>query len=181
MRQPLTLSIALCTSLLGPPSAAAQTAVQGCEPGMFLNRTAASADRGLTWSFSIASDPERCMEIAVGQQVFWNGSLGAHPLDAQGGDTPNPISAHSNGLVTFTAPGTFGYECGLHPVMKGAIRVVPAPAAAVPSGGDRMTGLLVFLLIGFGGLLVGARATRKLGSGATQHPRASAGLPDATI
>jgi plastocyanin len=65
------------------------------------------------------------MQVRVGQQVLWNGSFGTHPLDAEDGDAPNPIASHTDGRVVFATPGTFGYVCGIHPQMRGAVRVVP--------------------------------------------------------
>ena len=85
--------------------------------------------RTLTWEFGIQDGPERCIQVRVGQTVTWNGNLDDHPLAGDGGDTPNPISFHQNGSVTFTAPGTFGYVCLSHSPMVGAVKVVPRPAS----------------------------------------------------
>jgi hypothetical protein len=124
--------------------------VQGCEETAYVDRRAPAADRELAWILSIASDPERCMSITVGQSVVWTGNFNVHPLDPQGGDTPNPITGTETGAVVFTTPGTFGYVCGVHPSMKGAIRVVPAAAAAVPAlewaGRAGLLGLLLCLV-----------------------------------
>ena len=39
---------------------------------------------------------------------------------------PVPTTINENtGVVAFDAPGTFGYACGTHPAMKGAVKVVP--------------------------------------------------------
>jgi plastocyanin len=100
-------------------------AVQGCADTMYIDRSAPGAERNITWDPGIASAPERCMQVRVGQQVRWNGSFAAHPLDAEDGDTPNPIATHVEGLVVFSTPGTFGYHCGFHAQMKGAVRVLP--------------------------------------------------------
>jgi plastocyanin len=90
----------------------------------FTDRSAPSASRTLTWDFSISSAPERCMIVAVGQSVDFNGDFSVHPLTASGGDSPNPIAnADAKGNVTFTAAGTFGFACGVHPSMIGAIKV----------------------------------------------------------
>ena len=112
--------------------------VQGCAETAYVDRRAPVADRALDWILSIASEPERCMTITVGQSVVWTGNFSVHPLDPQGGDTPNPITGTGPDEVSvlFTAPGTFGYVCGVHPSMKGAIRVVPAGAAPVPALGS---------------------------------------------
>src|SRR5882672_7570603 len=102
---------ALFTALtaIGVPSLAQAQVVQDCQPNQYLDRTASGADRELTWNFDISSDPERCMQVQVGQTVVWNGDLDTHPLGAQGGDMPNPIIFHVNGVVTFTTAGTFGF------------------------------------------------------------------------
>jgi hypothetical protein len=126
--------------------------VQGCQPTQYLDRTAPGADRDLLWDFSIATDPERCLQVQAGQSVKWNSNdFEFHPLDPQGGDTPNPIANHQNGLVVFPSTGIFGYVCGAHSSMKGAIKVVagtsppPAAAPALPPG---LAALLALLLIG---------------------------------
>lgn len=100
----------------------------------FVDRSATGADRSLPWGqltgFDIANKPERCMQIKVGQSVSYGpgdaGDFTAHPLNAKGGDTPNPFqSTITGGVVTFPKAGTFGYSCGLHGQMTGAIKVVP--------------------------------------------------------
>ncbi|MCG5054513.1 MAG: hypothetical protein KA712_16230 [Myxococcales bacterium] len=121
--------------MLAAAPAQGQGPVNDCAAGDFLDRTVANAERSLTWGFSIQTNPERCMRVMVGQQVRWVGSFGAHPLDAEGGDLPNPIAQHDEGVVTFSTPGTFGYVCGFHPVMRGAIRVVAPVPAPVPALG----------------------------------------------
>lgn len=147
-------ALLLVASTLRANGAGAQSVVQECPPDGYVDRTATSADREITWGFSIQSDPERCMRVRVGQSVTFIGSFGAHPLDPEGGDLPSPIAAHTDGRVTFTTAGTFGYVCGFHPQMKGAVHVVPAQAAsAVPASGQVASVLLVVAL-----LAVGARA-----------------------
>jgi plastocyanin len=70
-----------------------------------------------------------CMEIKVGQTVTWNGDFATHPLQAFNGDTPNPIVAPDAGATTdpiaFPTAGTFGFHCGVHANMVGAIKVIP--------------------------------------------------------
>lgn len=148
----------LLWALLAPialPGSARAQAVQNCQPNQYLDRTAADADRALSWDFSILSDPEKCLQVQAGQTVVWNGDLNDHPLAAQGGDTPNPISAHQDGSVTFDTPGTFGYFCVAHTSMRGAIKVVPAPApaASVPALSAQLAVTLAALLLA-GALLV---------------------------
>ena len=108
---------------------AAAELVEGCET--FVDRRDPSANRTLLWDQSISVDDSRCMQIKVGQTVTWANAFGdagdftAHPLIAFEGDTPNPIENlnYETGSVTFPAAGTFGYVCGTHPAMKGAILV----------------------------------------------------------
>ena len=99
----------------GPP-------VNGCTT--FVDRSAAT--RTLAWDTSVASLPEHCMLIHVGQDVTWLGNLTFHPLGPQGGDLPSPVTAVASGdvaTVTFPKAGTYGYVCGVHASMTGAIKV----------------------------------------------------------
>ncbi len=142
--------------------------VQGCQPNQFIDRTSSSADRELDYDFGIGGDPERCLQVQVGQSVFWNGVSDVHPLDGSGGDLPNPISAHNNGTVTFNGVGTFGFFCSNHSTMKGAIKVVAAPrapATAAPVASPGLTlALTVLLLLGGLGVIAGraGRASKLL-------------------
>lgn len=98
------------------------TPVNDCKN--FVDRSATSASRTITWDFPVSTAPERCMIIKKGQDVTFSGDFATHPLGGSGGDTPNPISAHdAAGKVTFAAAGTFGFQCGNHPSMTGAIQV----------------------------------------------------------
>jgi plastocyanin len=70
--------------------------------------------------------------VKVGATVTFSGSFVQHPLQAAGGDSPNPIpytAANPPGgklVVAMPTAGTFGFECEFHPKqMFGAIRVVP--------------------------------------------------------
>jgi plastocyanin len=84
----------------------------------------------LQWDFGIAQRADHCSKIKVGSVVKWTGDFNTHPLDAFGGDTPNPIAnafadAGASVLITFPTAGTFGYHCDVHASMLGAIEVVP--------------------------------------------------------
>ncbi len=108
-----------------------QRTVNSCRT--YLDRTAETASRSLLWDFAIATAEERCIRVKAGQSViFGDGASGpadfaTHPLVAEGGDEPNPIGRYdeATGKVTFAEAGTFGYACGNHPAMTGAILVVP--------------------------------------------------------
>jgi len=59
--------------------------------------------------------------------VVVNGCTNFSDLTA-GGDSPNPIQATSSGMsksFTFDSPGTFGFGCGIHASMFGAVLVEP--------------------------------------------------------
>ena len=69
-----------------------------------------------------------CARIKVHQTLTWTGSFTSHPLMPAGGDSPNPIQATSSGMsksFTFDSPGTFGFGCGIHASMFGAVLVEP--------------------------------------------------------
>ena len=123
--------------------------VQNCQDSDYQDRTAAGADRQITWDFSITSNSERCLQVRVGQTVVWNGDFDTHPLGGSGGDNPNPITANINGSVTFTTAGTFGYHCLVHSPMIGAIRVVAA-APAVPAVSPWLASALTVVLLAIG-------------------------------
>ncbi len=100
--------------------------VKSCA-GTFVDRTDAAATRTIAWDADVASKPEHCMTIKVGQKVKWNGDFTTHPLEANGAEAQNPIHADigDTGEITFNAAGTFGYICGFHAAELGAIKVVP--------------------------------------------------------
>ena len=106
--------------------------INGCTT--FTDHTATSDARGIAWSLATASDPNRCMTIKVGQSVKWTGSFVSHPLGAQGGTTPNPITSsgattddagQSSATIAFPSAGNYGYVCAIHASMTGVIQVVP--------------------------------------------------------
>lgn len=85
--------------------------------------------RTIEWGFGIGFLPERCMQVKKGQSVRLEGNFGAHPLGPGGGDEPNPFSGLPDpvagaSVVSFPTVGVFGFECGIHATMSGAIRVV---------------------------------------------------------
>lgn len=91
----------------------------------FLDETGPTGARKIDWNLSVATSPTRCMTIKKGQTIAFEGDLKAHPLLASGGDTPTPFaSVADTGKVTFPAAGTFGFVCGVHPSMTGAIKVI---------------------------------------------------------
>ena len=156
------LALGLC---LGPATASA--APSDCSS--YTDRSGAGDSRTLVWDFSITSNPARCMKVRVGQSVIWQGDvLGFHPLASDGGTTPNPIPGaptSASATVTFTQPGTFGYICGNHAFMTGAIQVVAA-GTPVPASTPRTPIGLAALLLGAGAFVLTClrRGRSRLGS-----------------
>lgn len=111
----------------------------GCTEEMFVDRTAASASRavgfgGVGGSGSLDYSP-KCILVAAGQTVTFNGAFDAHPLSP--GSTPslrtagsanNPVRRTSTGstvTVTYPTAGTYPYFCEAHYAvgMTGVVRV----------------------------------------------------------
>jgi plastocyanin len=156
----------LVLALLGASATAQAQVVNGCQPTQYLDRTAASADREITWEFGVEQDPERCMQVKRGQTVVWNThDFVLHPLGGLGGDVPNPINSHQNGSVTFTTPGTFGFVCENHTVMRGAIKVVQGPPPAVPALLPSLVVALTAVLLASGLVLMASRRRKAAAAG----------------
>ena len=124
--------------------------VDDCAEVSYQDRTAPAAERTLAWDFPFAGSVDRCIIVRVGQSVRWDGNFAMHPLENDQGSTPNPIGAHdASGVVTFTAPGIYGYRCNYHFEMRGAVQVVAAPAAVPGAGlGARLATPVLLLLVG---------------------------------
>lgn len=95
----------------------------------FVDGRASAELRTIPWGYSLGHYPSRCLLVQLGQAVMWQGAFGSHPIQPAGGTMPSPIigdtlSEQTSYQVTFDALGTYGYDCGLHPSMRGAIRVV---------------------------------------------------------
>ena len=109
-------------------SEAGEPTVNDCSGSLYVDATDASALRHLTWDILIAMAPERCTKIAAGQAIEFVGDFIDHPMHAEGGDANSPIPDIDGGdslTVVFTTPGIFGFVCGAHPEMRGAIKVTP--------------------------------------------------------
>jgi plastocyanin len=104
---------------------AAPVVINSCNT--FVDRSAAGASRTITWDFAVSTAPERCMTVKAGQKVTFTGSFSTHPLLSGDGDKPNPIATLdiATGEVTYPKAGIFGFICGNHPSMIGAIKVIP--------------------------------------------------------
>jgi plastocyanin len=111
----------------------------GCTEAMFVDRTGAAAERIVAFAGARMSGPfdyaPRCITIAAGQSVTFEGSLTAHPLapgtspaEMTAGSPANPISRVDTGnstVVRFPAAGVFPYFCEYHYAagMAGVVRV----------------------------------------------------------
>lgn len=110
----------------GPSDAGADAVVNGCTT--FEDKTADAADRTIVWARKVGTT---CWRVKKGQSVTWNPveTFDAHPL--AGDEATSPIAKQSQGTtpyaVVFPAAGTFGFTCGFHFDMTGAIQVVDVP------------------------------------------------------
>ncbi len=90
---------------------------------MYIDATGDASKAKVTpWDTSLGS--KGCIKIKKGTAVTWNPAPSAnHPLEPAGGDSGNPIT--NTATVTFSEVGTFGFQCGNHSEMQGAVWVVP--------------------------------------------------------
>lgn len=107
----------------GSDAAADFPTLNGCTAADYRDLSSASEQRVVAIAASGLNFTPKCMIVAAGQKVRWEGSLTAHPLspgspaDLASGTTDNPIMATSTGNsveFTFPAAGTFPYHCTLH-------------------------------------------------------------------
>lgn len=113
----------------GSPEAGGFHVVAQCQQADYQDLTGVGATRDVSpWDTSLG---KRCIKIAAGQTVTWNGGNtlpASHPLEAMSGDEPSPIASvsQSSPSVSFPTPGVYGFDCANHPTfMFGAIWVVP--------------------------------------------------------
>ncbi len=102
--------------------------VNGCKD--YFDATGDTDTREIVWDLSVSSTEAHCMAVKAGQTVTFKGDFGSHPLVASGGDSPNAFSSFDSatGKITFTEADKdklYGYVCGNHPSMMGAIYIVP--------------------------------------------------------
>ncbi len=118
--------VALGCSSGGGSSSDAGPIINGCTT--FSDLTAGGGTITFPTQAAPAQYQPNCVKIKVGQTLTWTGSFSAHPLVPEGGDSPNPIQPTSTGTdmsFTFGNAGTFGFGCGIHSTMSGAVLVVP--------------------------------------------------------
>ena len=96
---------------------------------VFADHTADAAMRSIQWDIFVKGVPERCIKIKAGQVVTWIDGAGvadfnAHPLVIYlPGGGAAPAVDEATGKATFAKAGLFGFACGVHPTMKGAVLV----------------------------------------------------------
>jgi plastocyanin len=73
------------------------------------------------------------LTIAAGQTVVWqNRSITHHTVTSTTGlFNSTSISPGASYSLTFSDPGTFNYECTIHPGMRGSVTVLAVPAATL--------------------------------------------------
>ena len=109
-----------------PDAAAPAEAIpelNGCTEGAYEDRSAEGDERVIAIAAAGLTFTPKCMVIAAGQRVRWEGSLAAHPLaagnpdDREAGTAESPIESSATGRsveFAFEKPGTFPYYCTLH-------------------------------------------------------------------
>jgi plastocyanin len=65
------------------------------------------------------------VEVSVGDTVTWNGDSLPHTVTSTSGpvDFDESLSSGDTVTVTFDEPGTYEYECTIHPGMTGTVVV----------------------------------------------------------
>lgn len=110
------------------PSGDEPLPLNGCKADSFVDLSAEADERVVQIGVDGLLYTPRCILIAVGQTVTFDGSLSAHPLAPGNADDPgagspnNPITFLSSGSsaeFTFDEPGTFPYFCELHGFSNG--------------------------------------------------------------
>ncbi len=126
---------ALCASCGAEPPAS--PGLNGCPDTAFVDRSAAGADRTVSFGTGAAAFAyaPRCITVAAGQAVTFRGDFAVHPLSPgtspsarDAGVGANPITRRDTGneaQVTFASAGTYPYFCEYHYAggMAGVVRV----------------------------------------------------------
>ncbi|HNN92117.1 MAG TPA: plastocyanin/azurin family copper-binding protein [Pseudomonadota bacterium] len=113
---------------------AGPTVYNGCNTADFVDRTATTAIRTVSFGVGGFTYSPKCITIAAGQQVMFSGTFASHPLRpgvgsmATAGSPNNPIMATSTGTTasfTFPTAGMYPYNCQLHDGsgMNGVVKV----------------------------------------------------------
>jgi len=133
----LWLAFAVAISACGADMSPDDKVLNGCTEARFVDRSASSADRTVTFGFSsnVFAYSPRCITVAMGQTVTFLGDLSVHPIApgtspsaANVGTAGNPIPRTETGgvlRVTFPNAGVYPYFCVFHYAggMAGVVRV----------------------------------------------------------
>jgi plastocyanin len=140
--------MAAAVSLIALPALLASIALAGCTAGAATNAPAsalatpaaatsgsasqaaaacAASDKAGTVDVKIADfkfDPAT-VQAKVGDVVEWtNNDTTAHSAVITGkGCETEKLDNGKSGAIEFTAPGSYPYQCGIHPTMKGTVEV----------------------------------------------------------
>lgn len=106
--------------------------VNDCGADDYEDRSAEDDDRTILIAAEGLVYTPRCITIAKGQTVHWQGRFAAHPMspgtpeDGEAGSPGTPIVRTASGNAkdfTFEDAGTFPYFCEIHAGMAGSIYV----------------------------------------------------------
>jgi plastocyanin len=101
-RLPLTTSAKVaCPRRAAPPGGAAEDVIpdfNGCTTAAYEDRRAPGASRTIAIASMGLSFTPKCLLIAVGQTVRWEGALSAHPLAPGNSDHPDAGTANGRSL-----------------------------------------------------------------------------------
>jgi plastocyanin len=95
----------------------------GCADKDYVDRSGEHDSRVIEVGANGLNFSPKCVIIAAGQSLTWQGSLSAHPFapgnpsDEEAGSLDSPILARSSGRsaeFTFASAGTFPYYCAVH-------------------------------------------------------------------
>lgn len=95
----------------------------GCTNTAYVDRSGGSAMRTIEFGKTGLTYTPKCMIVAAGQTVTFDGAFTMHPLapgdlgNATSGSPNNPIKEVGSGTsttVTFSTPGTYPYHCTFH-------------------------------------------------------------------
>ena len=125
-----TVTLAACgasaagTRSTPTPSAPAARAPATPRPGAVTGATHAPAATAVVGIVDFAFIPA-ALTVKVGATVAWtNKDAIAHTVDfTTGGIRSSALNQNEQFTHTFTAPGTYGYICSIHPFMHGSVTV----------------------------------------------------------
>lgn len=125
-------TVALCGAQASPAPPDDYSILGGCAARQFVDRSAADANRVVTYDPTNGFQP-RCLRIGPGQAAVFSGNFQRDPLfpgtadQALAGTAPNPITSISvpdMRSVTFSQVGDFIYRCTNCPQLSSSLGMV---------------------------------------------------------